>query len=266
MSAVDLVLSDIVHIRHGGAHHPAVHVLRRKGLSLWLDLDQLDAADRQSRLFSVGRFNLLGFYQTDHGPNFTAGKMVMPLADYVRDMAAKLAPGAAVDRVYLLTFPRLLGAVFNPLSVYVARDRAGDDIVYIYEVRNTFGDMHAYVGTPRQSGAMLYADKIFHVSPFFPVAGGYRLKIRVKDQAISLVMRYFIDNAPALTATLRGRRWVLSGASIVRLLWQAGQLPFRPIVAIHFEALKLWAKKLPFYRRPEPPAPWSRACESDKAK
>ena len=265
MSAVNLVLSDIVHIRHGGAHHPASHVLRRKGLSLWLDLDQLDAADRQSRLFSVGQFNLLGFYETDHGPNFKAGKMVMPLADYVRGMAAKLAPGSTVKQVYLLTFPRLLGAVFNPLSVYVARDGAGEDILYIYEVRNTFGDMHAYAGTPRQSGGLLYADKIFYVSPFFPVAGGYRLKIRVNDQAISLVMRYLIDNEPALTATLRGQRRTLSGASIFRLLWQAKQLPFRPIVAIHFEALKLWAKKLPFYRRPEPPAPWSRARESDKA-
>ena len=102
MTAVNLVLSDIVHIRHGGVHHPAGHVLRRKGLSLWLDLDQLDAADRQSRLFSVGQFNLLGFYETDHGPNFKAGKMVMPLADYVRGMAAELAPGSAVNQVLSL--------------------------------------------------------------------------------------------------------------------------------------------------------------------
>ena len=70
MSACDIVVSDIVHTRHGGPHHPASHILKRSGLSIWIDLDRMEQAARQSLFFSVDSFNLLAFHQRDHGPNF----------------------------------------------------------------------------------------------------------------------------------------------------------------------------------------------------
>ena len=265
MSACSLIISDITHTRHGGRHHKASHFLRRKGLSIWIDLDRLDEADGQSRLFSVDRFNLVGFSQSDHGPNFKSGQKPIALAGYVRDIAQQIAPNIKIKTVHLLTFPRILGAVFNPLSVYVGRDSSGADVFYIYEVRNTFGDMHSYIGTPTIAPATLEAEKIFHVSPFFPVAGSYRLRFRSECDSVSLTMRYFIDEQPALTAVLRGDRRHLDGREILRGLFKAGQFPLRPIVSIHIEALKLWLKKIPFYRRPLPPHAWSRATEFDKA-
>ncbi len=259
MSACDLVISEITHTRHAGPHHSATHFLRRAGLSLWIDLDQLDKAARQSRLFSVDRFNLLAFFQADYGPNFKSKAPLIPLADYVRGIANDLIPDKQVTSVHLLTFPRILGAVFNPLSVYVARDAADADILYIYEVRNTFGDMHAYIGTPNGEGAVLSAAKVFHVSPFFPVEGVYRLRLCIRDNQVNLAMRYRINDAPALTATMRGTVLALSSGRLLRLMLQARQFPFRPIVAIHIEALKLWIKKVPFFARPNPPSGWSRA-------
>jgi DUF1365 family protein len=264
MSAVRLVISDILHTRHGGANHPASHFLRRRGLSLWIDLDRLGQADAQSRIFSVDRFNLLAFHQVDHGPNFKSGKALRSLAAYVRETAKRVAPSVSIASVHLLTFPRILGAVFNPLSVYVGRDARGEDVFYIYEVRNTFGDMHSYIGLPNAAALMLEARKIFHVSPFFPVSGVYRLKVRVVDDRVSLVMRYFLNEKPALTAVLRGKSRALNGREIVRGLLQARQFPYRPIVSIHVEALKLWLKKIPFYPRPAPPPKWSRAVSLDE--
>ena len=160
MSACDLVVSDIIHTRHSGEHHPASHVLRRSGLSIWIDLDRLHEANRQSLFFSVDQFNLLGFHQADHGPNFKSKAALVQLGDYVRQIAGEVIPEKKVETVHLLTFPRILGAVFNPLSVYVAGDASGRDILYIYEVRNTFGDMHAYIGAPTPNHATLEAEKI----------------------------------------------------------------------------------------------------------
>ncbi len=266
MSACDIVVSNIVHTRHGGPHHPASHILKRSGLSIWIDLDRMEQADHQSLLFSVDKFNLLAFHQRDHGPNFKSKDPLVPLGNYVRQIAAEIVPDQIVGSVYLLTFPRLLGAGFNPLSVFVARNMTGIDVLYIYEVRNTFGDMHAYVGAPNGKSVSLIAKKTLHVSPFFPVDGFYRLRLRVDDKAIKLAMRYFISDRPALTATLRGTRERLTDWTITASLVSTRQFPFRPIISIHVEALKLWLKKLPFYKRPDPPERWSRAKKCDEAR
>ena len=98
MSACDLVVSDIVHTRHSGEHHPASHVLRRSGLSIWIDLDRLQEANRQSLFFSVDRFNLLGFYQADHGPNFKSKAALVQLGDYVRQIDAEVIPEKRLKR------------------------------------------------------------------------------------------------------------------------------------------------------------------------
>ena len=259
MAACDLMISDIHHTRHGKPSH----FLARRGLSIWIDLDRLADANRQSRFFSVGQFNVMSFFESDYGPNFGHKKPVKSLSAYVRDMAAKILPNAHVAHVRLLTFPRIIGMSFNPLSVYVAQNDLGADILYIYEVRNTFGDMHAYIGTPVDGHSILEAQKIFHVSPFFPVSGSYRLHIRHDQAQIKLAMRYLIGTKPALTATMRGDVVPLSNRSLLAGLWRNGQWPLRPLLSIYVEAAKLWMKKLRFYKRPTPPvSPWSKARNS----
>ena len=257
MGACQLVRSRIDHTRHGTPSH----FLSRKGLSIWIDLDSLDEADRQSVLFSVDRFNLLSFQQADYGPNFRRVGMITRLADYARSQARDICPGIEIATVHLLTFPRIFGVAFNPVSIYVLRDGEGRDVMYIYEVRNTFGDMHAYIGRVESGQAVLRADKILHVSPFFPVSGDYRLRFRAPEDrpAVRVLMRYSDSGLPRLTATLRGAREQLTNLGIVKALAATGQWPLRPLVSIHFEAARLRWKRARFHRRPEPPGPWSRA-------
>ena len=257
MSACQLVRSRIDHTRHGT---PA-HFLSRPGLSIWVDLDRLAEAGRQSAFFSVDRFNLLSFHQSDYGPNFRRPGMITPLADYARAQALDICPDLDVATVHLLTFPRILGVAFNPVSIYVLRDAAGRDGMYIYEVRNTFGDMHAYAGRADSGQAILQADKIFHVSPFFPVSGDYRLRFDAPADrpTVRVLMRYTDAGRPRLTATLRGAREQLTNSGVLKALVATGQWPLRPLVSIHVEAARLWWKRVPFHRRPEPPGPLSRA-------
>lgn len=259
MAACDLFISNIHHTRHG----PPSHFLARRGLSIWIDLDQLEQANRQSCFFSVGRLNVLSFFEADYGPNFRQGQPSVSLSAFVRDLARDYLPDKHVARVRLLTFPRILGVSFNPLSVYVAQNDRGEDILYIYEVRNTFGDMHSYVGAPSNGQSILEAQKIFHVSPFFPVSGKYRLHVRHDEAQIKLIMRYQIGTKPALTATMRGVLSPLTSRALWKGLWCTGQMPLRPLLSIHVEAAKLWMKKLRFYKRPLPPtSAWSRARNS----
>ena len=257
MSACILVPSQIHHTRHGTPSH----FLRRKGLSIWIDLDDLDTANRQSTLFSVDRFNLLSFAQRDYGPNYRHRKPVESLAGYARRLAGELCPDVVIASVHLLTFPRVLGVAFNPVSVYVLRDGDGRDALLIYEVHNTFGDLHSYAGVPNHDSAVLHATKLFHVSPFFPMDGEYRLMIRGggADKRVRVLMRYLCNGSARLTATLRGTPERMTTWGIVKALCKTGQWPLRPLMSIHFEAVKLWIKKVPFYRRPEPPAAWSEA-------
>ena len=127
MTACHLVRSRIDHTRHGTPSH----FLSRKGLSIWIDLDRLVEAGRQSAFFSVDRFNLLSFHQSDYGPNFRRPGKVIPLADYARAQALDICPDLEIATVHLLTFPRILGVAFNPVSIYVLRDAVGRDAMYI---------------------------------------------------------------------------------------------------------------------------------------
>lgn len=259
-AACQLVRSKIDHTRHGTPSH----FLSRSGLSVWLDLDRLGEANAQSSLFSVDRFNLLSVRQADYGPNFRKGGLVTPLATYARDIAREILPETDIKSVHLLTFPRILGVAFNPVSVYVLRDNSGTDRVVIYEVRNTFGDMHSYVGEVRGGEAVLSAQKIFHVSPFFAVEGDYRLRIQAcqSENRVRVLMRYSVDGIARLTATLRGTRETLNTSTVVRSIVATRQWPLRPLVSIHVEALRLWMKRVTFHSRPQPPGAWSRAHQS----
>ena len=149
--ACALVTSQIHHTRHG----PKPHFLARPGLSLLLDLDRLTQAEAQSSLFSIGKFNLLSFYESDYGcfhKSFEASHSYLSLSDYIRDLAKSHGITHPLARIELLTFPRILGVSFNPLSVYRCLDETGRLLFVVYEVHNTFGESHSYVGCADEAG------------------------------------------------------------------------------------------------------------------
>lgn len=256
MSACSLVQSSIIHVRHGTPSHR----LERQGLSIWIDVDKLQEAGRLSRFFSVNRFNLLSFHEKDYGCNFKSKEAPVPLATYARGIAHDIDPNLNIDTVRLLTFPRILGVSFNPISVYLCSSQ-GRDVLAIYEVRNTFGDMHSYVGQIEDGAPSVHqVEKHLHVSPFFSMDGGYKLKLRAKDGLMRLLIHYHARNKPLLTATLRGQINPLTTSSLLKAVWGTGQFPMRPLIAIHWEAVKLWLKKVQFFGRPAPLSrPWTEA-------
>ena len=251
-----LVYSEIVHKRHG----QPCHELRKSGFSLLLDLDRLEQADRASWLFSVNKFNLVSFYESDFGPNHKSqrntGKPQTHLADYIRSLASQHFDPRQIKKIEMLAFPRILGFSFNPITVYRCLDQNNKDCFRVYEVHNTFGDSHSYASvmsadTPNQP--LHKVDKMMHVSPFFDVDGYYQLAIRRSETALRLLVRYCKGTSTLLTATLSGDIVPLTTSRLLKTVTLSGHFPLRPLISIHYEAVKLFFKGVRFYRRPLPP-------------
>ena len=258
MQAVRLASSIITHTRHGTPSH----FLSRSGLSVLIDLDKLAIADRQSSLFSVDKFNLVSFYQSDYGLDYLqnkSGKTLLKtpddLANYIRNMARNYLPDIKLKNIFLLTFPRILNLNFNPISVFICQDKTGKDCFIVYEVHNTFGDSHSYVSVLKDvnKDRKQCALKKLHVSPFFPTDGEYILYYKKRKNSFSLIVRYLRDNKPTLTATMRGNFYPLTSFEILKHIIVNRQFPLRPLISIHIEALKLFLKKCIYYPRPNPP-------------
>lgn len=204
-------------------------------------------------LFSHNRANLAALHDTDHGG--APGQGIGP--HWVRHvLAAHGLPTPA--RIDLLAQPRILGHVFNPVSFWLCHDDAGALRVVIAEVSNTFGDRHSYLvhradHAPITAEDHLSAQKIFHVSPFQPVAGGYTFRFDIRADRIGIWIDFSAGEGGVL-ATLTGPRRPLTNRAI---LWACLRRPFgsrRVLALIHWQALKLWWKGVAYRPRPEPPA------------
>jgi DUF1365 family protein len=152
--------AQVTHTRAGKVRHRFRHSV----FYLYLDLHVLDDFADRSRLFSHNRFNLLSFFDRDHGCR--DGR---PVRGWVEDQLKRAGLFDAEGRICLLTLPRMFGYAFNPLSVYYCFDRDDKLTAVLHEVRNTFGELHGYLlpahpspqGLVRQETA-----KGFYVSPF----------------------------------------------------------------------------------------------------
>lgn len=227
---------------------PFLHSFRYRIASMLIDLDRLADADRLSRLFSVERFNLYSFFERDHGARDGGS-----LAAWAQARFAEAGIGE-VARTRLLCSPRVLGYVFNPLSIYFGEDREGRLKGVIYQVHNTFGDDHAYVapaeGGPRERQA---ADKAFHVSPFFDLGGRYEFTLRAPAERFSLVIRKEREDGSDLLATMSQVRAPLSTPRLLRLFASQPLSTLKTIAAIHWEAVRLMIKGARYHPRPQPP-------------
>ena len=181
------------------------------------------------------------------------------MRDWVR---AQLTTAGLVDdggRVSLLCMPRLLGYVFNPLSLYYCYDRSDRLIAVIYEVSNTFGDSHAYVcPVTKDPGSeepiCQDHEKRFYVSPFIGMRAHYRFRLTEPGDQVSVLIRQDVPEGLQLVATLKGRRRPLTDRSIIAALVRDPLMTFKVIAAIHWQALRLWLKGAVFHRRPRVPA------------
>ncbi len=230
---------------------PRRHALAYRIFMLRLDIEDLDRETAPLRLLSHNRFNLLSVYDADHGDGSGA-----PLRDQVRLRLRAAGLAHAGARIEALLMPRILGRAFNPLTVYFCHDIGGDLAAILYEVHNTFGERHSYMiaAGPTPGVVRQAAPKRFHVSPFMDMDLDYRFEVTPPGDEVSIRIAVSDAQGPMLMASFAGRGEPMADMALLRA-WIAH--PWQTVgvlAAIHWEALKIFAKGLGYRRRPPAPA------------
>jgi DUF1365 family protein len=242
----DLYFGQVMHARL----KPMGNRFTYRVMNLLIDLDRLGEADRMSTLFAVNRAGLYSFHEADFGPRDGSS---------LRAFAQRHAAAQGIDltggKVQLLCYPRLLGYAFNPLSVYYCRRSSGELALIIYEVRNTFGEMHHYalaVDRSEQCAPLIrqQQDKLFYVSPFIDQAMRYHFRVSPPAETVRIHILETDRRGPLLAATFSGRRRALTGGALVRASFLLPLVTFKIMVAIHWQALRLWLKGAKLVPRP----------------
>lgn len=234
-----LFLGQVMHRRL----RPVVNAFVYPVFYVALPLRQLAAVSRG--IFSVDRWNLLSFQQRDHGAR--DGSPLLPWIE-----ALLRAHGLPHDgEIMLQTFARVCGLVFNPVSFWYCHDRHGALIAVLAEVNNTFGGRHNYLlhdgGKPLVDGAEMRAAKCFHVSPFNLIEGDYRFRFHL-NRAVPLAQIDYDDAQGALLLTaISGRPRAWGAGALLGAFLRMPLLGVGVIFRIHWQALKLWAKGVPFH-------------------
>lgn len=245
-AAASLYVGEVMHARL----KPMGHRFSYRVMNLLIDLDRLDTADRQSPLFGVNRTALYSFRESDHGDRDGSS---------LRAWAQRCAVERGIDltggRVSLLCYPRLFGYTFNPLSVYFCCRADGELALVIYEVRNTFGEIHPYVlpvmpGQISEAGVRQSQDKLLYVSPFIEMAMRYHFRVLPPRGSVKLRILETDREGPLLAATFNGRRRALNTAELLRAFFALPLVTLKIMAAIHWEALRLWIKGARLVPRP----------------
>lgn len=223
-----------------GRHHPVRRSFSYPTWSLLVDLDELPAVADRLRLLAIDRPGVFSLRRED---------LCLPLdADGARAWLTERGVDLPGGRIHLLTSPRVLGAAFNPLSLWWCHDADGRLAAVVAEVHNTYGERHPYLLRPDGAGVAA-TDKVFYVSPFLPVAGRYRARLRVDADAFRVHLGYELDGRRVLDATWRGQRSELSDRALRTLVLRAPFGGWRVAALIRWQGVRLWLRRLPIFQR-----------------
>jgi DUF1365 family protein len=220
---------------------------------LLADLDELDDLDNGPLGLTVNRPGAVSFRTADHGAR--DGSPLRPwIEGYLAQAGVELDGGA----IRLLCFPRVLGYVFNPISVWFCHHRDGSLRALLYEVSNTFGERHSYLfpvdGVSAGELVRRTFDKELFVSPFIDMAARYDFTTRVPDDRVTITVRETVAEGQVLTAVLDAERAPITTRTLARAFFGYPLLTAKVIGGIHLEAIRLWRKGAPYRRRGAPPA------------
>ncbi|MSQ76414.1 MAG: DUF1365 domain-containing protein [Rhodoferax sp.] len=202
----------------------------------------------------VNRWGALSFYDVDHG-DARSGAQGGALA-WLDELLQQHGIAGADGEVWLQCYPRVLGHTFKPVSFWYCHGADGGLRAIVVEVNNTFGERHCYLLDAPRYGVEQGAAKVFHVSPFCPVEGGYRFRFMVDSARQRTVGRIDFDDAsgPLIQTSVSGSLVPLDAHSMRRALWRYPAMTLGVVLRIHWQAIRLFAKRTPFFTKPPPPA------------
>ncbi len=231
---------------------PRQHAFDYRLFMAWLDLAELDRVFRGRWLWSTKRPALAWLKRADY-----LGDAAMPLDEAVRERVARATGARPAGPVRLLTHLRMFGHCFNPVSFYYCYDARGERVeTVLAEITNTpWKERHAYVlpaaASVGRGGTLRFRfDKAFHVSPFLPMDLGYDWRVGEPGARLAVHMENFQGGLKVFDATLALERREISGASLATALARFPFMTAQLLGAIYWQALRLWARRTPFYVHP----------------
>ena len=227
---------------------PERHKLSYRVFSLLLDLNEIDVLSQQLKLFAHNSAAVFSFHDRDHGDG--SGD----LRAWVEAQLGAAGVTLAAPKITMLCYPRIFGYVFNPLTVWFCHE--GDELrAILYEVHNTFHERRTYVirVAPGANAIEQSCSKELYVSPFVPMDCAYKFHIEPPGDKVVVSIDETDPQGLLLRASFAGIRQPLTDASLLRALFAYPLMTLKVTAAIHWEALKLWAKGVPVFRhRPAP--------------
>jgi hypothetical protein len=211
----------------------------------------LDKVDELSNFLAYNKLGVLSFYDKDHG--FKNGKNIKLWVIKILEENNIKTDNFDIE---LITFPRVLGYVFNPVSFYLCIDKTTKRIIsVICEVNNTFGETHSYIcynnGDEITSETILEADKIFHVSPFLERKGHYKFCFDYRAEKLGIWIDFYdAQGNKKLITSLIGGFTQLNKKNLRKAFWKHPLVTFKAIFLIHFQAIKIVAKGIKYISKP----------------
>lgn len=235
---------------------PKLHGFKYQLFMLYLDLDELPALFKHNRLWSYLKPNLAYFRRQDY-----LGPPEQPLDMCVRDLVEQQTGQRPQGRIGLLTHCRYWGVCFNPVSFYYCHDSDGHLQAIVSHITNTpWQERFAYVhevssqASHQDSPFLFTLQKDFHVSPFMPMDIQYRWQFSAPDESLSVHMQNWQQDKAMFYATLKMQRQPWQAGVLNRMLLAYPWMTLKVILAIYWQALRLWLKRIPFYSHPDQPS------------
>ena len=225
---------------------PKEHFFKYKVFSLLIDLSELELLDKKISFFSFNKFNLISFYEKDHGNRDGSS-----LIEWVKFNLNENKINSENIKIKLLCYPRILGYVFNPLSVFFIYNSNDQLSSILYEVKNTFGEQHTYIFRVEEKNNLFQhnCEKKFHVSPFIEMNCKYFFRILKPSEKISVIIDQYDQEDKILYASQDGKRTDFTSNQLIKSYIKHPLMTFKIILAIHFEAFKLWTKGIKFVKK-----------------
>jgi DUF1365 family protein len=207
----------------------------------------------KNKILKINKFGLQSFYFKDHGERTNQNPSI-----WARNILKKFNINESEYSIKLLTMPRILGYVFNPVSFWLFFDGSKNLRAVIAEVNNTFKQTHSYLisnddNLPIEDSQIFNSQKVFHVSPFLNIEGYYEFKFKITENNIGIWIDYFDNNGEMLKTSIVGNLENFSRSNLVKNFIKIPFITIKTIFLIHYQAVKLLIKKARYYKKPKLP-------------